>query len=671
MNKFGNFGFTVASGLCLAAVISTSLMAQSVRAPVNLGTAGNFVVLSKTGITDVFPSPIVGNIGASPITGAAIHVTCAEVTGTIYAVDAAGPAPCAVQNSSLLGTAVGDMATAYADAAGRTIPDFTNLGAGNISGKTLVPGLYKWSTDVLSDNTGFTLSGGPNAVWIFQIAGNLNLANGAHVILAGGAQATNVFWQIGGGAGLILGTGAVFYGNALSATAVVMNTGASLIGRALAVTDVTLAMSPVNSPGTLSGGFPIAVPPMVTSTAPPNLAVNVPIGSSITATFSEAMDPTTITTATFTVQNGLTPISGVVSYVGVTATFTPFSSLPPNVPLTATITTGAKDPQGVALAANYVWTFTTGAGGNLTPPTVSSTVPVNGAMNVPIGNALSATFSEAMNPLTINSTTFTLKQGATAVLGTVTYAGVTATFTPLTTLAANLPFTATITTGVQDLSGNALVNNYVWTFTTGAAPNLTPPTVSSTVPVNGATNVPIGNTLSATFSEAMNPLTINTTTFTLKQGATAVLGAVTYAGVTATFTPLTTLAANLPFTATITTGVQDLSGNALVNNYVWTSQRARPRNYTANGEFDGSGQWRHECADRQYPFRHLQRGDEPVNHQHHNFYAETGGNGRFGGGDLCGRHSDVYAFDDTGGESSIYGHDYHGGTGSFGQRSGQ
>jgi len=562
-------GFLAFAALALF-IAPSSIMAQSVRTPVNLGTAGNFVILSKSGITDVPPSAIVGNIGASPITGAAIHVTCSEVTGTIYAVDAAGPAPCAVQDSTLLGTAIGDMATAYTDAAGRTIPDFTNLGTGNISGMTLVPGLYKWTTGVSVDNTGVTLSGGPNAVWIFQISGDVTLASNAHVNLTGGAQANNVFWQIGGGAGLTLGTGAVFYGNALSATAVIMNTGASLIGRALAVTDVTLDMSPGTSPGPLVGGVPAIVPPTVTSTAPASHAPAVPVNSALTATFSEAMDPATITSLTFTVANGLTPVTGAVVYSGVTATFTPSSTLPPGTLLTATITTGAKDPQGVALAANYVWTFTTAATPDTTPPTVSSTIPASGATNVPVGNALTATFSEAMNPLTITTTTFTLKHGSTPVLGTVIYSGVTATFTPSTSLAPSTLFTATITTGVTDLAGNALVSTYTWTFTTGATPDTTPPTVSSTAPANGATNVPVGNALTATFSEAMNPLTITTTTFTLKQGSTPVLGAVIYSGVTATFTPLSSLAPNVPFTATITTGVTDLAGNALVTNYVWT-----------------------------------------------------------------------------------------------------
>jgi len=239
------FGFLLCSTLaCLTE--SSSLRAQ--QAPVNLGSAGNYVILSKTGITDVPSSPITGNIGSSPITGAAIHVTCAEVTGTISAVDAAGPAPCSIVDPTGLGLAIGAVGTAYADAAGRTIPDFTELGAGNISGLTLVPGLYKWSTGVSVDNTGVTLTGGASAVWIFQIAGDLTLANTAIMTLAGGAQASNIFWQVGGPTGATLGTTAVFNGTILSAKQVIMNTGATLIGRALAQTQVTLQSSTVTIP---------------------------------------------------------------------------------------------------------------------------------------------------------------------------------------------------------------------------------------------------------------------------------------------------------------------------------------------------------------------------------------------------------------------------------------
>jgi uncharacterized protein (TIGR03437 family) len=314
----------------------------------------------------------------------------------------------------------------------------------------------------------------------------------------------------------------------------------------------------------------VVTPPGVSSTVPAKVATNVPVGNALSATFSEAMNPATINTSTFTLQNGLTPVAGTVDYIGVTATFTPLSTLAPNTVFTTTITTGVQDRTGDAMVSNYVWSFTTGATPDTTPPTVSSTVPATGAINVPISNALSATFSEAMNPLTITTSTFTLQNGLTPVAGTVTYAGVTAAFTPTSTLAPNTVFTTTITTGVTDLAGNALVINYVWTFTTGSTPDTTTPTVSSTVPTTGAINVPISNALSTMFSGAMNPLTITTSTFTLQNGLTPVAGTVTYAGVTAAFTPTSTLAPNTVFTTTITTGVTDLAGNALVTNYVWT-----------------------------------------------------------------------------------------------------
>ncbi|MEO8662445.1 MAG: Ig-like domain-containing protein, partial [Bryobacteraceae bacterium] len=551
-------------------LVATPLCQAATQAPVNLGSAGNYVILAKTGITDVPPSPIVGNIGASPITGAAIHITCAEVTGTISAVDAAGPAPCSLQVPDILGPAILDMATAYTDAAGRATPDFTELYAGNLSGKTLVPGLYKWSTNILVDATGVTLSGGPNAVWIFQIAGDVLMANGSHVTLAGGARAMNVFWQVGGPTAVTLGTGVVFAGNILSNKQVIMNTGASIVGRAFAFTQVTLQSTAVTSPGTLVNGIPPPAVPTVTSTTPANLATLVPVGNSLIATFSEAMNPTTVNTLTFTLKHGVTPVVGTVTPNGVTATFVPLGNLLPNTLYTATITTGAKDPEGVALAANYVWTFTTAPSLDLTPPTVISTIPTNGATNVPVASVLSATFSEAMNPLTVTAATFLVKQGNLPVTGVVSYSGITATFQPLTSLAPNTQVTATITTGVTDLAGNAPVSNHLWTFTTGGTTDTIAPVVSFTIPSNGAVNVPLGNALSATFSEAMNPTTINNATFTLRQGNTSVAGVVTYAGVTATFKASSNLAPNLPFTATITTGAKDVANNALAANYSWS-----------------------------------------------------------------------------------------------------
>ena len=214
-------------------------------APVSLGTAGNFAILSKSGITDVYASAITGNVGTSPITGAALLLSCGEVTGTIYVVDAAGPLPCAINDATSLTAAVLDMQTAYLDAAGRVSPNFTELGAGEIGGLTLTPGLYKWGTGLLI-TTDVTLSGGPDDVWIFQVAGTMTQASATRVTLAGGARAKNIFWQVAGA--VSIGTTAHFEGVVLAATMVAVNTGASVNGRLLAQTAVTLQMNTVTQP---------------------------------------------------------------------------------------------------------------------------------------------------------------------------------------------------------------------------------------------------------------------------------------------------------------------------------------------------------------------------------------------------------------------------------------
>jgi hypothetical protein len=212
---------------------------------INLGTAANFVILSKTGITNVYPSVITGNVGSSPITGAAILLSCPEVTGTIFSVNAAGPLPCAVPDASRLTTAVGDMQTAYTDAAGRSNPNFLNLGAGNIGGLTLSPGLYKWSSSVTIP-TDITISGSATSVWIFQVSGTLDMSSAVQVHLTGGALARNIFWQVT--EDVTLGTTSHFEGSILGNTLIAMKTGASINGRLLAQTAATLQSNTINKP---------------------------------------------------------------------------------------------------------------------------------------------------------------------------------------------------------------------------------------------------------------------------------------------------------------------------------------------------------------------------------------------------------------------------------------
>ncbi len=330
--------------------------------------------------------------------------------------------------------------------------------------------------------------------------------------------------------------------------------------------------------------------PTVSSTNSDDANTGVPINKRIAATFSEAMNPLTITAATFTVTGpGTTPVSGTVTYavVATTAIFTPTSNLASNTTFTATITTVAEDLAGNALARNFVWTFTTAAAPDVTAPTVTSTTPVNTAAGVPINRDITATFSEAMDPLTITSATFVVTgPGTTAMSGTVTYAavGASAIFTPAGHLAAGTTFTATLTTGVRDLAGNALTTNFVWSFTTGATPDATAPTVTATHPGNADTGVPINERVAATFGEAMDALTITTATFTVTgPGTTPVVGTVAYAavGTRATFTPTSNLAGNTLFTATITTGAGDLAGNALASDFVWTFTTGTTQSTTA------------------------------------------------------------------------------------------
>ena len=208
-----------------------------------------------------------------------------------------------------------------------------------------------------------------------------------------------------------------------------------------------------------------------------------------------------------------------------------------------------------------------------TVPTVSYTIPAAGDTGVAINTKITATFSEDMAQATITGTTFTLTgPGKTAIAGTVTYAAGarTAIFNPTSNLIISTTYTATVTTGVKDLAGNALAVNKTWSFTTGTAADTTAPTVSSTAPATAAIGIALNANVTATFSEAMDPSTITTTTYTLKQGTTVVPGAVTYLGTTAIFNPTSNLAANTTYTATVTTGVKDLAGNALAANKTWS-----------------------------------------------------------------------------------------------------
>src|SRR5438046_1480334 len=227
------------------------------------------------------------------------------------------------------------------------------------------------------------------------MASTLTTTSSRQVILSGGAKAANIFWQVGSSA--TLGTGSVLKGSILALTSITLTTGATLQGRALARNGAVTLDS-----NTVGLGIPAdTTRPTVTSTDPANAATGVAINKKIAATFSESMDPSTISTTNFTLKQGTTPVAGTVTYVGTTATFAPASGLAANTVYTATITTGARDLAGNPLLSNFAWSFTSGATVDTTRPTVSSTTPGNAATGVAVNQSISATFSEAMNPTTI------------------------------------------------------------------------------------------------------------------------------------------------------------------------------------------------------------------------------------------------------------------------------
>jgi hypothetical protein len=591
-------GETTVAGLVTYAIGNTATFTPAA----NLAPSTLFTAMITTGTTDLAGNALASNFVWSFTTGVAPDTTAPEVVSTIPATAATG-VPLNQAVSATFSEAMDPLTITTATfqlmeqggspIAGTVAYDPINLIA------TLTPStpLIGGTTYIATVTTGATdLAGNPlatNYVWIFTTADTTpptvtetTPANGvtgvpfSQVLSATFSEAMNcvtlqspatTFTVSGPGATVVTGTvncaGTV--ATLTPATPLAPNTvfTATITTGATDLAGNSLASNFVWSFRTV----PAPTLPAVISTTPANGATGVPINQALTATFSEAMTPATINAATYTlIGPGGVAITGAVSYVvaGSVATFTPTVNLASSTVYTATITTGAMDLVNTALTDNFIWTFTTAAAPDTTKPTIISTIPANTATNVPFNQAVSATFSEAMNSATINSTTFTLHgPGETTVAGLVTYAiGNTATFTPAANLAPSTLFTAMITTGTTDLAGNALASNFVWSFTTGVAPDTTAPEVVSTIPATAATGVPLNQAVSATFSEAMDPLTITTATFQLmEQGGSPIAGTVAYDPINliATLTPSTPLIGGTTYIATVTTGATDLAGNPL------------------------------------------------------------------------------------------------------------
>ena len=325
--------------------------------------------------------------------------------------------------------------------------------------------------------------------------------------------------------------------------------------------------------------------PTVVSTSPANNATSINVNTVITAEVSEALNAASVTNTSVLLQNGAISVPATLGYTpgSTTITLTPASPLSEKTLYTVTLKGGVGadrilDVAGNALAADYVWSFTTG---DFTAPTVVSTSPASNATSININTVITAEVSEALNASSVTNTSVLLQNGAITVPATLGYTpgGTTITLTPASPLSEKTLYTVTLKGGVGadrilDVAGNALAADYVWSFTTV---DQTAPTVLSTSPVNNANNVAISTTITAEVSEALNASSVTNTSVLLQNGAITVPATLGYTpgSTTITLTPASPLAEKTLYTVTLKGGVGadrilDVAGNALAADYVWS-----------------------------------------------------------------------------------------------------
>ncbi len=307
---------------------------------------------------------------------------------------------------------------------------------------------------------------------------------------------------------------------------------------------------------------PDETPPIVESTVPLQGDVTIVPTTAIGVSFSEPVVPSTIV---FSLNTGSTTVPCALSYSGTSATFTPLTALAFGTPYTATVAAGVRDLAGNPMLNDFVWSFQTiPVSSDIIPPVVTAVTPTGGATGVAANVSLGVLFSEPVVPATI---AFTLSTGAVTVPCGMNYSGTAATFVPVTFLAFDTLYTATVSAGVNDLAGNLMLTDYVWSFVTGTTLDSVPPGVADVVPAIGAVNVSDRPVISITFTEEVDPSTI---TFTLTTGTSVATCTLLYSGVTATCTPSSPLKKNTLYTARIKSGVKDLAGNAMPTDYFWS-----------------------------------------------------------------------------------------------------
>lgn len=341
---------------------------------------------------------------------------------------------------------------------------------------------------------------------------------------------------------------------------------------------VTLGIqNPDGQQATLPFSYAASDAPRVVTTNPSAGEGDVPLSQAIIITMNEAIDPLTVTTDTVRVASPEGQVPGALETAGTTIIFVAGTPLLPSSLHTVTLTTGIRSVLGVPLDANVLFDFTTRGETETTPPTVTSVSPADGVTGVPVNSAISVVFSEPMDPDSINPATFFVAVGGNTATGEISYGGQQATLTISSDLPPLSLHTVTVTGGVRDLAGNPLGSNFVWTFTTADEVDLLPPAVVLTTPSQGATSVSAAATLIVLFNEDVDPSTVTASTFRLNDGVQNISGTVDATGTMASFAPTAPLTFDTEYTATLTSGVADLSGNNLDPDFVWSFTVEPPR----------------------------------------------------------------------------------------------
>ena len=324
---------------------------------------------------------------------------------------------------------------------------------------------------------------------------------------------------------------------------------------------------PFSDANTATGSGALAI----TSTDPAANASGVPVNKQVSATASNSLDCASVSTTSFSLAGPSGAVSGTTNCTGNQAIFRPTVALAAVTEYTATLNRAIRDQSGNTLAVEYTWRFTTGVAPDATPPAVTSTDPVKDASGVELNKRISAIFSENLDCTSVSGN-FQVSGPNGNLAGQVSCTGNQVTFTPQAALAPLSSHTAVLKQAIKDSAGNTMVADYTWGFTTGAAPDTTPPVVMSTDPANNATGVDTGKTLTASFSEALDCTSV-AGNFRLNAPGGPVAGTTGCSGRVASFTP-STLVADSAHTATLTADIRDAAGNRLGSDYQWSFQTA-------------------------------------------------------------------------------------------------